>query len=75
MSAGGLDIHWRMNVLVCQSPNVDYYTLASDKLFLKYTIHAEEGREGEYTQQFISPQVIILSVDVRGRRIFWLLYR
>jgi len=24
MSAGGLDIHWRMNDLVCQSPNVDY---------------------------------------------------
>ena len=25
------------------------------------------GKEGEYTQQFISSQVIILSVDVRGR--------
>ena len=41
MSAGGLDIHWRMNVLVCRSPNVGYYTLAIDELFSE--IHNTHG--------------------------------
>ena len=78
MLAGGLDIHWRMNVLVCRSPNVNLrYVGKMTNCFWNTQYTRSNGREGEYTQQFISSQVIILSVDVRGRsrRIFWLLYR